>query len=76
MAKLSTAMRKAMKPSQFAFPATKEYPLNDENHARDALSRGSANATPAQQATIKSKVAAKFPGIQQRAGARIMRKRG
>jgi len=76
MAKLTSKMRNALRPSQFALPEKDGYPINDESHARNALSRASANATPSEQATIKSKVAEKFPGIKQRAGKRMFSKKG
>ena len=63
MAKLSTAVRKALPGKSFALPGRK-YPIPDENHARNALARASANATPAQKAVIRAKVAAKFPSIK------------
>lgn len=73
MAKLNAKMRNALKPKQFALPGGR-YPINDQNHARNALARASQNATPSEQATIESKVAAKYPGIKQSAGKRMMRK--
>jgi hypothetical protein len=39
------------------------YPIDTKARARNALSRGAQNASPAQQAEIKKKVKAKFPGI-------------
>jgi hypothetical protein len=72
MAKLTAASRQKMKPSSFALPGKGEgkggkgagaYPIPDASHARAALSRAAQHATPAEQATIKRKVAAKFPGI-------------
>lgn len=75
MAKLNAAMRRALKPSQFALPGGR-YPIPDESHARNALARGSQNATPSEQATIARKVHEKFPGIKQSAGKRMMKKRG
>ena len=39
------------------------YPIDTKGRARSALSRASANASPAEQATIKRKVQAKYPGI-------------
>lgn len=70
MAKLSAAGRKALKPSQFALPGKKAFPLNDANHGRAALS-DLHNASPAEQQTIKAKVHAKFPAIG--AGKRMMK---
>lgn len=62
MAILTADDRKKLKDSDFALPG-RRYPIHNANHARDALARASANATPAEQATIKAKVKAKFPGI-------------
>ena len=74
MAKLNAAMRRSLKPNQFALPSGR-FPIPDENHGRAALSMAH-NASPSDQATIKKKVAAKFPDIKQssRAGKRMMRK--
>lgn len=40
------------------------YPIDTAGRARNALSRGAQNASPAQQAEIKKKVAAKYPSIK------------
>lgn len=72
MAILSSKKRQSLPKSSFALPGKGEgksgkgsgaYPINDEVHARAALSRAAQHASPAEQATIKRKVAAKFPGI-------------
>lgn len=39
------------------------YPIDTKGRARSALSRAAANASPAEQATIKRKVEAKYPSI-------------
>jgi hypothetical protein len=39
------------------------YPIDTPGRARNALSRGAANASPGQQAEIKRKVEAKYPSI-------------
>lgn len=39
------------------------YPIDTAGRARNAFSRGAQNASPAEQATIKRKVKAKYPGI-------------
>ena len=64
MAKLTSARRKALPTSTFAGP-DRSYPIPDASHARNALARASQHASPALQAKIKRKVAAKFPGIKQ-----------
>jgi hypothetical protein len=62
MAKLNAASRNRLPDSDFAGPG-RSYPIEDANHARNALSRASQNASPAEQAAIRRKVNAKFPGI-------------
>lgn len=64
MAKLTAATRKKLSGKVFALPG-RRYPIEDASHARNALARASANATPAEQETIKRKVHAEYPGIQQ-----------
>ena len=68
MARLTYAKRKSMPKSDFAVPSKRRggkggYPIPDANHARDALSRVSANGTPAERAEVREKVHKKFPGI-------------
>lgn len=65
MSKLNTERRNELPGSSFALPG-RRYPIEDASHARNALARASQNATPAEQATIRRKVAARFPGIQQK----------
>jgi hypothetical protein len=81
MAELTTAKRKKLKSSQFALPGKGEgpegkgagsYPIPDEAHARAALSRAAQHASPAEQATIKRKVKAKFPKIEVGSGKLTM----
>jgi hypothetical protein len=62
MAKLTTQTRKALPSGDFALPG-RRYPVEDKNHARNALSRVSQNGTPAERAAVRRKVSAKFPGI-------------
>lgn len=62
-AKLSTKTRNNLKTSDFAVPETREYPIHDETHARDALSRV-ANKSPALQKRVRDAVHRKFPGIK------------
>jgi len=72
MAVLSSKKRQSLPSSSFALPGkgagpkgkgSGSYPIPDEAHGRAALSRAAQHASPAEQATIKRKVAAKFPGI-------------
>jgi hypothetical protein len=63
MPKLTTRGRKRMKAKQFALPG-KRYPISDAAHARNALARVAQNGTPAEKATVRRKVKARFPSIQ------------
>lgn len=64
MSKLTTGRRDELPGGAFALPG-RRYPINDENHGRAALSMAHY-ASPAEQAEIKAKVHAKFPGIGKR----------
>lgn len=67
MAKLDTKQRRALPDSQFAIPekapGSGSYPIPDENHARDALSRVSANGSEDEKSRVHAAVKRKFPNI-------------
>ena len=63
MSKLTTQQRNGLDNTTFALPG-RRYPLNDANHARNALARAAQHASPEEQATIKRKVKAKYPSIE------------
>lgn len=75
MAKLTTTQRKKMPDSMFAGGKKKgtkgQYPIPDKSHAIDALSRVSANGSPAMKAKVKVAVRKKFPGIKKRPPAKM-----
>ena len=69
---ISMKRREALPKSDFALPGKGtgkggkgpgSYPIDTKARARNALARGAQNASPAQQATIKRKVKAKYPSI-------------
>jgi hypothetical protein len=62
MAKLTSAERNKLPGKDFAL-GKGHYPIEDASHARDALSRVSANGSPAEKAEVRRKVHAKFPAI-------------
>lgn len=62
MAKLTAAQRRALPSSAFAGPG-RSYPVNGSSHARNALSRASQYASPAEQRKIAAKVHRKYPSI-------------
>lgn len=68
-ADLTANAREHIKAKNFVFPdkGKKEsgsYPIEDAKHARNALARVAQNGSPAQQAAVRSKVHAKYPGIE------------
>jgi hypothetical protein len=72
--KLTTADRRELPSKDFALPrhgsgpegkGSGSYPIPDENHARNALARAAQHASPAERATIRRKVHAKFPDIKE-----------
>lgn len=62
-AALTTKVRDALPDSDFIFPDTREYPYQDADHARSALSLGAQHETGSRLATIRSKVHARYPDI-------------
>ena len=62
MAVLSTKQRNAMPASSFALPGGR-YPINDTNHARNALSLVSEYGSSDEKSRVRSAVHRKFPGI-------------
>ena len=72
MAVLSTKKRQSLPSKSFALPGKGEgkggkgagsYPINDAAHARNALARVAQHGSSAEKATVRRKVAAKFPNI-------------
>lgn len=64
MARLTTSARKAIPRADFAGPG-RSYPIEDKAHARDALSRVSADGSPALKSKVREAVHRKYPGIKQ-----------
>jgi hypothetical protein len=64
MAKLHAAARKALDHSDFALPHKRAYPIENENHARAALSM-LHNASSTEQGMIKRAIAKRYPDIKQ-----------
>jgi hypothetical protein len=63
MANLSSAARKALPTKSFAEPDKRKYPIENEAHAKNALSRVSQSGSPAEKATVRSAVKEKYPSI-------------
>jgi len=64
MSKLTSKHRDDLPSSAFALPAERKFPIFDKNHARNALARASAFASPPQKKAIDAKVHKRFPGIK------------
>lgn len=62
MAKLTAAQRKRLPASAFALPG-RAYPVQNKSHARNALAPVAQHGTPAEQAAVRRKVHAKYPGM-------------
>lgn len=65
MAKLTAAERNSLPKKVFGLPEERAYPMEDKAHARAALSRASAHATPGQKKRIAAKAQRMFPGMHQ-----------
>lgn len=63
MAKLTTKARKALPKKAFALPKKRGYPIQNKSHARNALSRVSANGTASQKRKVRAAVHKKYPKI-------------
>jgi hypothetical protein len=63
MSTLTTHKRDSLPESAFALPG-RRYPIHDENHARNALSRVDQNGTPAEKKAVRSAVHKRFPNIK------------
>jgi len=63
MAKLKAKTRNALPNSAFAGP-DRSYPIQDENHGRNALARASQHASPELKAKIRAKVKRRYPNIK------------
>lgn len=62
--KLTYAERKALPSTAFVFPKTRQYPIHDIAHARNAMARVSANGTPAEKAKVMAAVHKKYPSLK------------
>lgn len=64
LATLSAKERKALSASDFVFPDTREYPIQDLAHAKDALARGAENETGARLRKIRNAVYRRYPDLK------------
>lgn len=64
MAKLTTKERNSLPHKDFALPSGR-YPIEDANHARNALSRVSQFGSPLEKELVRRAVHRKYPDIGQ-----------
>lgn len=62
MSRLTAAQRHALPAKSFALPGER-YPINDPNHARNALARVSQYGTPEEKERVRAAVHRKYPSI-------------
>jgi len=60
--KITAAKRHSLPEGDFALPGER-YPINDANHARNAMARVSGNGSPAESAKVRAAVHRKYPNI-------------
>ena len=72
MGLLTAKKRNSLSGKDFAVPGRK-YPIEDPNHARNALSRVSQYGTPAEKSEVRSAVNNKYPEIGE--GSLLRRKK-
>lgn len=65
MAKLNTAERNALPSKDFVFRKKRKFRIEDESHARDALSRAGAKGAEVEK-KVRAPVHRKYPGIGQK----------
>ena len=61
MSKHNNTRRKSLSESDFVFPASRKYPIEDAAHAREALAR--STGTPDHDAVVAA-VRLKYPDIE------------
>jgi hypothetical protein len=66
MARLTAKTRNALPAEDFADPKDRAYPIEDKAHARDALSRVSADGSAPLKAEVRADVHREYPGIGQK----------
>ena len=62
-ARLSSKQRKQLPTGSFAIPERRAYPIHDESHARNALSRVAQHGSAAEQKRVRGAVCRRYPKI-------------
>jgi hypothetical protein len=63
MTRLSSTERNALPTKSFAEPDKRKYPIENEAHAKNALSRVLQSGTPAEKAKVREAVKKKYPSL-------------
>lgn len=58
--------RSRMKPSSFALPKQRKYPINDAAHARNAISRVGQTGSASEKRAVYAAVKRKYPALAER----------
>ena len=66
MAKLTAKKRKKLSKTSFAIPEDRAYPIHDEAHARNAISRVQTFGTPQEKSRVFGAISRKFPALAKR----------
>ena len=61
---LTSEERDALPDSAFALPKTRQYPIHDLSHARNALARVSRYGTPEQKTKVENAVYRRYPELK------------
>ena len=69
---LTSNEKSRLSSHDFAIPERRAYPIPDEAHARNALSRVAQFGTEEEKARVRAAVHRKFPGIGKAIGHRIL----
>ena len=64
-ATLTAKKRNKLPESVFAIPGKRKYPIHDEAHARNALTRVSQYGTPDEKSQVRRAVHERYPNIGQ-----------
>lgn len=63
MSKLTSKERNKLPKKDFAIPSSDSYPIEDRNHAINALARVEQHGTPEQKERVRAAVNRKYPGL-------------
>lgn len=61
---LSSKRRQALPRTAFALPETRQYPIHDKRHARNALARVAQHGTPEQKTKVRNAVKRRYSDIE------------